>query len=141
MRRPDVFVRHCAMNASGRRVRPCASSKQFVIPSRARNLVFLKLSSLGLYHPPYAFALPIWSQSAQEKLMARETPPLGGVVKEIEAAWVQPQADWARTRLLVVRLIAQHELTTGQIAKVAGVSRKSVFNYRDIVKSGGVPAL
>src|SRR5580700_5506845 len=74
--------------------------------------------------------------------MARKIPPLGEkLVKEIEAAWVQPQADWARARLLVVRLIAQHELTTGQIAKVAGVSRKSVFNYRDMVKSGGVAAL
>ena len=62
-------------------------------------------------------------------------------MKEIEAAWVRPQEDWARQRLLVVRLIAQHELTTEQIAKVAGVSRKSVFNYRDMVESGGVPEL
>ena len=62
-------------------------------------------------------------------------------MKEIEAAWEQPQADWARQRLLVVRLIAQHELTTEQIAKVAGVSRKSVFNYRDKVLSSGVAGL
>jgi transposase len=62
-------------------------------------------------------------------------------VKAIEAAWAQPQADWARTRLLVVRLVAQHELTTAQIARVANVSRKSVFNYRDLVVRGGVPAL
>ena len=69
-------------------------------------------------------------------------PTLGEVlVKEIEAAWAQPQEDWARKRLLVVRLIAQHELRTDQIAKVAGVSRKSVFNYRDLVVSGGVTAL
>jgi CheY-like chemotaxis protein len=47
----------------------------------------------------------------------------------------------ARKRLLVVRLIAQHQMTTDQIARVAGVSRKSVFNYRDLVVSGGIPAL
>ena len=63
------------------------------------------------------------------------------MVKEIEAALARPQEDWARQRLLVVRLIAQHELTTAQIAKVAGVSRKSVFNYRDKVASGGVAEL
>lgn len=74
--------------------------------------------------------------------MARTLPPLGAeVVKAIEAAWRQPQADWARKRLLVVRLIAQHELTTAQIARAAGVSRKSVFNYRDLVVRGGVPLL
>ena len=74
--------------------------------------------------------------------MARKLPPLGEEwVKEIEAAWERPQEDWARQRLLVVRLIAQHELTTEQIAKVAGVSRKSVFNYRDKVERGGVAGL
>lgn len=62
-------------------------------------------------------------------------------MKEIEAAWDQSQADWARQRLLVVRLIAQHELTTEQIARAAGVSRKSVFNYRDKVERGGVAEL
>lgn len=74
--------------------------------------------------------------------MPRPIPPLGEeLVKEIEAAWEQPQEDWARQRLLVVRLIAQHELTTAQVAKVAGVSRKSVFNYRDAVEQGGVSGL
>ena len=48
--------------------------------------------------------------------MARKLPELGAaVVAEIEAAWVQAQPDWARCRLLVVRLIAQHELTVAQI--------------------------
>ena len=74
--------------------------------------------------------------------MPRPIPPLGEeLVKEIEQAWERPQEDWARQRLLVVRLIAQHELTTAQIAKVAGVSRKSVFNYRDTLAGGGVAAL
>ncbi len=53
--------------------------------------------------------------------MPRTLPPLGEEwVKEIEGAWERPQEDWARQPLLVVRLIAQHELTTAQIAKVAG---------------------
>jgi len=63
------------------------------------------------------------------------------LVKEIEAAWTQPQAVWARERLLVVRLIAQHEMTSQQIAKVADVSCKSVFNYRDMVLREGVAGL
>ena len=63
------------------------------------------------------------------------------MVKEIETAWRQPQADWARRRLLVVRLIAQHELTSAQIARVADVSRKTVFNYRDMVRRAGVAGL
>ena len=75
-------------------------------------------------------------------MMARKIPPLGeAVVKAIEEAWRKPQQDWARKRLMVVRLIAQHELTGEQIAAVVGVSRKSVFNYRDLVVSGGVAAL
>jgi hypothetical protein len=42
--------------------------------------------------------------------MGRKLPELGEVVvAQIEAAWAQPQAEWARRRLLVVRLIAQHE--------------------------------
>ena len=63
------------------------------------------------------------------------------MVKAIEQAWAQPQEDWKRRRRLVVRLIAQHELTAAQIAQVAGVSRKSVFNYRDAVEQAGVSEL
>ena len=74
--------------------------------------------------------------------MARTIPPLGEtLVREIEEAWAKPQEDWARKRLLVVRLIAQHELTTAQIARAAGVSRKSIFNYRDRLEKGGVAEL
>lgn len=74
--------------------------------------------------------------------MARTLPEIGEeLVKAIEAAWAQPHADWARQRLLVVRLIAQHEMTSAQIAKVAGVSRKTVFNYRDTVLRAGVAGL
>jgi transposase len=72
----------------------------------------------------------------------RTLPPLGSeLVKEIDLAWHQPQTDWARKRLLVVRLIAQHELTAEEIAKVAGVSRPSVFNYRNKVMAEGLKAL
>ena len=74
--------------------------------------------------------------------MARTLPPLGdALVAEIEAAWGQPQADWARQRLLVVRLIAQHELTVGQIAAAAGICRQTVFTYRDTVVHTGVAGL
>ena len=74
--------------------------------------------------------------------MARKLPELGEeLAAEIEAAWAQPQADWARRRLLVVRLIAQHELTAAQIMRAAGVSRQTVFTYRDKVVAGGVAGL
>ena len=77
-----------------------------------------------------------------EGVMARKFPELGEkLVAQIEAAWKQPQPDWARQRLLVVRLIAQHELTSEQISKVADVSRKTVFNYRATVVKDGVDGL
>jgi transposase len=74
--------------------------------------------------------------------MGRKLPQLGeAVVAQIEEAWDQPQEQWARKRLLVVRLIAQHEMRVEQIMKVADVSRQSVFTYRDLVLEGGVVAL
>lgn len=74
--------------------------------------------------------------------MARSLPQLGEkLVAEIEAEWTQPQEEWARRRLLVVRLIAQHELTVAQIMEVADVSRQTVFTYRDTLLAGGVSAL
>jgi transposase len=74
--------------------------------------------------------------------MARKLPELGEeLVEQIEVAWKQPQPAWARKRLLVVRLIAQHELTVAQITKVADVSRQTVFTYRDKVKAEGVAGL
>ena len=74
--------------------------------------------------------------------MARKLPELGeALAGEIEAAWAKPQEEWARRRLLVVRLIAQHELTVAQIMRVADVSRQTVFTYRDTLVAGGVAAL
>jgi transposase len=74
--------------------------------------------------------------------MSRKLPPLPPeLVKEIELAWSEKQPDWARSRLLVVRLIALHNHEAEEIALIAGVSRKTVFNYRDAVLAGGVPGL
>lgn len=72
----------------------------------------------------------------------RQLPPLGQErINEIEQAWGQEQEAWARKRLLVVRLIGQHELTVQQIMKVADVSRQTVFTYRDRVVAEGVAGL
>jgi hypothetical protein len=69
----------------------------------------------------------------------RTLPKLGQeIVEQIEEAWAKPQADWARKRLLVVRLIAQHEHTVDEIMKIVGVSRQTVFTYRDTVVEKGV---
>ena len=74
--------------------------------------------------------------------MARTLPQLGAeLVRQIETAWGEPQPDWARQRLLVVRLIAQPELTVAQIMRAAGVCRQTVFTYRDRVVAGGVTGL
>ena len=74
--------------------------------------------------------------------MARPFPPLGEeLVKQIETAWAEPQPEWARQRLRVVRLIAQHELTAAEIMRVSDVSRQTVFTYRDTVVAEGVPGL
>lgn len=56
--------------------------------------------------------------------MARTLPELGAqLLAEIETAWAQSHPDWARRRRLVLRLIAQHELTVAQIMRVADVCR------------------
>jgi transposase len=74
--------------------------------------------------------------------MARKFPPLGkDLVEQIETAWGEPQPEWARQRLRVVRLIAQHELSAAQIMRVADVSRQTVFTYRDKVVAEGVAGL
>lgn len=72
----------------------------------------------------------------------RTLPKLGEkIVEQIESAWVEAQPDWARKRLLVVRLIAQHEHTVAEIMKITGVSRQTVFTYRDTVVGQGVEGL
>lgn len=75
--------------------------------------------------------------------MARKLQNLGPeLVAQIEEAWVRKDlAAWQRKRLLVVRLIAQHRLDAEGIAEAAGVSRASVFNYRDMLVEKGVEGL
>jgi len=74
--------------------------------------------------------------------MARTLPRLGeDLVRQIETAWAEAQPAWAHRRLLVVRLIAQHELTVAQIMRAADVCRQTVFTYRDRLVAGGVAGL
>lgn len=75
--------------------------------------------------------------------MARKLERLGEeLAAEVEGAWARKDlADWQRKRLLVVRLIAQHRLDAKGIAEAAGVSRASVFNYRDMLVEEGVEGL
>jgi transposase len=75
--------------------------------------------------------------------MARKLDNLGPeLAAQIERAWARRDLeDWQRKRLLVVRLIAQHRLDAKAIAEAAGVSRASVFNYRDKLVAGGVNEL
>ena len=69
-------------------------------------------------------------------------PLLGaGVVMQIEAEWANPQDEWSRKRLLVVRLVAQLELSVAHIMKVADVSLQTLFTYRDKVVEAGVAEL
>ena len=78
----------------------------------------------------------------REKGKARSLPKLSNEVEAaIEAAWAKPQEEWARRRLLVVRLIGQHELTVAAIMRVADVCRQTVFTYRDKVVAAGVAGL
>jgi transposase len=74
--------------------------------------------------------------------MARYLPQLGAPkVAELEAAWRERTEPWARQRLLVLRLIAQHELNAEQIAEAAGVARSTVFRYLDTFTAEGVAGL
>lgn len=74
--------------------------------------------------------------------MARKLPQIGQErLQELQAAWEEPQPQWAKQRLLVIRLVAQHCLGAEQIAKAAGVGRTSVFRYLDTFLRRGVEGL
>ncbi len=74
--------------------------------------------------------------------MARTLPRLRSeVLAQIAEAISRPQPRWARRRLDVVRLIGEHQLTVVEIMRQVGVSRQTVFTYRDAVVAGGVPGL
>ena len=62
-------------------------------------------------------------------------------VDQIENARQQTHRDWARKRLLVVRLIVQHEHYVARIMKIARMSRHSVFNYWDKLVEEGLEEL
>lgn len=74
--------------------------------------------------------------------MARSLPQLGAAnAAELAAAWKEHTDPWARQRLLVLRLVAQHELNAAEIAEAAAVGRATVFRYLERFQSGGVAAL
>lgn len=74
--------------------------------------------------------------------MARHLPDLGAArAAALDAAWREFTEAGARQRLLVLRLVAQHELNAEQIAVAAGVARSTVFRYLDKFLLGGVAGL
>jgi transposase len=74
--------------------------------------------------------------------MARHLPDIGAAkAAELDAAWKASAEPRARQRLLVLRLVAQHELNAEQIAQAAGVGRATVFRYLDKFLTGGVTRL
>lgn len=74
--------------------------------------------------------------------MARSLPLLGAAkAAELASAWKEHTDPWARQRLLVLRLVAQHELNAGEIAEAADVGRATVFRYLERFQSGGVAEL
>ncbi|MDR0352463.1 MAG: helix-turn-helix domain-containing protein, partial [Opitutaceae bacterium] len=62
-------------------------------------------------------------------------------MKELERAWRRAHDERGRKRLQVLRLVAQHKLTAGEIAQAAGVGRWTVFNYVRKFQEGGVEKL
>ena len=50
-------------------------------------------------------------------------------LEALELAWRSKQEDWARKRLLVLRLVGGHAHNAQEIGEIAGVSRASVFKY------------
>jgi transposase len=74
--------------------------------------------------------------------MARKLPELGQTkAEELAAAWREHTEAWARQRLMVMKLVAQHELSAAQIAEAVGVGRSTVFRYLDKFLEGGIKGL
>ncbi|MDP1581567.1 MAG: IS630 family transposase [Candidatus Didemnitutus sp.] len=74
--------------------------------------------------------------------MARKLPELGErAAAELAAGWREHAGAWARQRLMVMKLVAQHELSAAQIAEAVGVGRSTVFRYLDKFLEGGVKGL
>ena len=69
----------------------------------------------------------------------RTLPKLGEeIVEQIETAWKLPQSDWARKRLLVVRMVAQHEHTVAEIMKVVGLQDAHLIHW-ELICPGHTP--
>lgn len=60
---------------------------------------------------------------------------------ELAEAWRKHTEPWERERLMVMKLVAQHELSAAKIAEVVGVGRATVFRYLESFLSGGVAGL
>lgn len=60
---------------------------------------------------------------------------------ELAEAWREHTEAWERQRLMLMKLVAQHELSAAQIAEAVGVSRSTVFRYLDKFLAGGVKGL
>jgi transposase len=74
--------------------------------------------------------------------MARQLPKIGQErLQELETAWENAQPEWARQRLLVIRLVAQHSLSAEQIAQTVGIGRVTVFRYLNKFITRGVEGL
>ena len=74
--------------------------------------------------------------------MARQLPQLPPkIVAQVFEAAAGEHPPWARKRLNVAMLLAQRVLTVAEIMEAAGVSRQTVFTYRDKLLKGGVTAL
>lgn len=74
--------------------------------------------------------------------MARTLPQIGQEkLNSLQAAWEQEQPEWARQRLLVIRLVAQHQLTAEQIGEAVGINRRTVFRHLDKFLSRGIEGL
>lgn len=62
-------------------------------------------------------------------------------MSELDQAWKEKQPDWARQRLMVLRLVARHEHSAEEIGEMVGIGRASVFNYLKAYLKGGLDAL
>jgi transposase len=66
---------------------------------------------------------------------------IGGDINALEKAEKERKEGWAVKRLQVIRLVMEHEKSAEEIADVAGISRKSVFNYMGLYVEGGIEGL
>ena len=90
----------------------------------------------------YTIYSTLWHYICWAASMARKLPQLGPTkMAELEAAWTEHTSAWARQRLMVLKLVAQHLLSAEQIATAVGVGRRSVFRYLDKFQTGGVAGL